>query len=74
MAGVLRLVCSGAAPAPPDAAAVLDALDRLQASVRKRNVDLEQWERENVAERHATAVERARRLAVKGFEPLTQRI
>ena len=33
----------------------LVALDRLQASVRERNVDLERWERENAAERDAAA-------------------
>ena len=31
----------------------LAALDRLQASVRERNVDLERWERANAAERAA---------------------
>ena len=40
---------AGSAPA-------LDALDRLQASVREHNVDLERWERADAAERSAGGV------------------
>ena len=40
---------------PPDDNPALVALERLQASVRERNVDLERWERENAAERDAAA-------------------
>ena len=41
-------------PAPANRA-VLDALDRLQASVRARRVDLLRWERNVAAERLAAA-------------------
>ena len=36
-------------------AAALSALDRLQASLRARRVDLAQWERDSEAERRASA-------------------
>ena len=39
----------------------LRALDRLQASVRVRNVDLELWERANAAERAASGSAREKR-------------
>lgn len=48
-----RAIRSVATAAPPSGNAALEALDRLQASVRERNVDLERWERENAVERAA---------------------
>lgn len=38
--------------------AVLDALDRLQAAVRARRIDLRRWERDVEAERLATPLPR----------------
>ncbi len=44
-------------PAPVNQAA-LDALDRLQASVRARKIDLRRWERDVEAERRAAGLPR----------------
>ena len=52
---VLRRAIRSAAAAASDDNPALDALDRLQASVRARNVDLERWEREIAMERAAAA-------------------
>ena len=48
-----RAIRSVAATVEPGNAAALDALDRLQASVRKRKVNIEQWERSWATEREA---------------------
>ena len=50
-----RAIRSAAASVEPGNAAALDALDRLQASVRERGVSVEQWERNSAAEREAAA-------------------
>ena len=53
---VLRRAIRGAAAAVTSGDnATLDALDRLQTSVRGRKVDIERWEHEHVAERDAAA-------------------
>ncbi len=36
----------------------LDALDRLQASLRDRGIDLHRWERELLAQRRAAGIKR----------------
>ena len=55
-----RAIRSAAAAVEPDTPAALDALDRLQASVRERGVDVEQWERDLATERDAAARRPAR--------------
>lgn len=50
-----RAIRSAAASVDPGNAAALDALDRLQASVRDSGVDVERWERGWAAERAAAA-------------------
>lgn len=52
---VLRRAIRLAAAEDPDDGAALSALDRLQASLRARRVDLAQWERDSEAERRASA-------------------
>ena len=42
----------------PDSRAALDALDRLQASLRDRGVDLYRWERDLLAQRRAAGLRR----------------
>ena len=48
-----RAIRTAAREQAPANRAVLDALDRLQASVRARNIDLRRWERHAEAERRA---------------------
>ena len=48
----IRVVAQQQSPA---GSAALNALDQLQTSLRLRNVDLAQWEREVKDERHASA-------------------
>ena len=50
-----RAIRIAATDGSPGDGAVLGALDRLQASLRSRRVDLAQWERDLKAERRATA-------------------
>lgn len=50
-----RAIRLAAAAGDPDDDAALSALDRLQASLRARRVDLAQWERDSEAERRASA-------------------
>ena len=66
VAARIRSAAAGNAPA-------LDALDRLQASVRERNADLEQWWG-GAPPSEPPAAPVLEKIAVKGFEPLTQRI
>ena len=56
---VLRRAIRGAAhDMPPAHKAALNALDRLQASVRVRRIDLRRWERDVQAERLAAPAPR----------------
>ena len=48
----IRLAAAAGDPGDDEA---LSALDRLQASLRARRVDLAQWERDSEAERRASA-------------------
>ena len=50
-----RAIRLAAAAGDRDNGAALSALDRLQASLRGRRVDLAQWERDSKAERRASA-------------------
>ncbi len=50
-----RAIRRAAATMAPGDNAALDALDRLQASVRERRVVIKQWERESAVEREAAA-------------------
>ena len=50
-----RAIRLAAAAGDPGDDAALSALDRLQASLRARRVDLAQWERDSKAERRASA-------------------
>lgn len=53
-----RAIRIAAAGDNPGNVAALDALDRLQASVRERNVNLDQWARDVREERRAAAEQR----------------
>ena len=50
-----RAIRLAAAAGDPGDDAALSALDRLQASLRARRVDLAQWERDSEVERRASA-------------------
>ncbi|MCY4156177.1 MAG: hypothetical protein OXF66_01890 [Gammaproteobacteria bacterium] len=49
-----RAIRMAASIAYPDKTGPLQALDRLQSSVRERGVDLSSWEQEVIAERRET--------------------
>ncbi len=49
-----RAIRMAASIASPDETSALQALDRLQSSVRERGVDLSSWEREVIAGRRET--------------------
>jgi hypothetical protein len=53
-----RAIRIAAAGDNPGNVATLDALDRLQASVRERNVNLDQWARDVREERRSAAEQR----------------
>ena len=53
-----RAIRSAAASVEPATAAAIDALDRLQESVRERGVNVEQWERDLATERDAAVAPR----------------